>query len=99
MNKAKYEGLSDTAKAAVDENSGMKWALIAGQGYDDADAAAAPILAQSMEEVAISDDTLPEWQAAADRATSSYLAELDGKGLPGTQTYEAIKGFVTQCEG
>lgn len=99
MNKAKYEGLSPTAKAAVDENSGMKWSMIAGQGYDTADAAAAPVLAESMEEVAISADTLPEWQAAADRATASYLTELDEKGLPGTATYEAIKGYVVECGG
>ena len=37
MNKNAYDRLSDAGKAAVDENTGMKWALIAGKGFDDSD--------------------------------------------------------------
>ena len=40
---------------------------------------------------------LAEWQAAADRTTKGYLAELDAQGLPGTETYGKVKGYVAEC--
>lgn len=98
MNKARYDGLSDNAKAAVDANSGMKWALIAGKGYDEGDKVAEAALSSTIETHTIAASELPEWQAAADRATSDYLASLDAKGLPGTETYKAVQGFVSECQ-
>ena len=98
MNKDTYDGLSEAAKAAIDDNTGMKWALIAGKGFDDADAAAYPKIAATGEIYQIPESELAEWQAAADRATAIYLEELDGKGLPGTATYAAVQGYVAECE-
>lgn len=98
MNKRKYENLSDKAKAAIDANSGMKWSLVAGKGYDDADAAAIESLKATSETFEIPDAEMAEWQAAADRAKEIYLSELDGKGLPGTETYEKIQGYVSDCQ-
>jgi hypothetical protein len=45
----------------------------------------------------IAGSELPQWQAAADRTTAGYLAELDAQGLPGTETYEKVKGYVAEC--
>ncbi|MEJ8473178.1 TRAP transporter substrate-binding protein [Roseibium algae] len=98
MNKRKYEGLSEKEKAAIDANSGMKWSLIAGKGYDEADAEAIKSLEASSEIFEIPEAEMTEWQAAADRAKAIYLSELDGKGLPGTETYETIKGYVSDCQ-
>ncbi|RAH97270.1 C4-dicarboxylate ABC transporter substrate-binding protein [Acuticoccus sediminis] len=98
MNKDKYESLSPAAKAAVDANSGMKWSLVAGRGYDKADAEALAEIEESSEVLKISDEELPEWQAAADRATEIYLEELESKGLPGRETYEKVKEYVASCE-
>lgn len=98
MNKDRYESLSDKAKAAIDANSGMKWAMIAGKGYDNGDVTAEAALGANITTHTISADELPKWQAAADKTITDYLAELDGKGLPGTATYEAAKSFVAECE-
>ncbi|MEM1386640.1 MAG: TRAP transporter substrate-binding protein [Pseudomonadota bacterium] len=98
MNQAAYDRLSDAGKKAVDENTGMKWALVAGKGFDASDARAYPKIESSGEIYQIPEAELAEWQAAADRATALYLAELDEAGLPGTETYEAIQGFVSECE-
>ncbi|TYC64286.1 TRAP transporter substrate-binding protein [Rhodobacterales bacterium] len=98
MNKRKYDALSPKAKAAVDANSGMKWSLIAGKGYDDADAAAIQSLKDSSETFEIPEAEMAEWQAAAARAKDIYLSELDGKGLPGTETYKAVQGYVSECQ-
>ncbi len=98
MNKNAYDSLSDAGKAAVDENIGMKWALAAGKGFDDSDARAYPGVAESGEIYQIPESERAEWEAAAERAKEIYLAELDGNGLPGTETYNAIVGFVSDCE-
>ncbi len=97
MNKRKYESLSEKAKAAIDANSGMKWSLVAGKGYDEADAAAIEELKSNSETYEIPEAELAEWQAAADRAKEIYLTELDSKGLPGTETYAKIQGYVEEC--
>lgn len=98
MNKGAYDRLSESGKAAVDENTGMKWALIAGKGFDDGDARAYPGVAESGEIYQIPESERAEWEAAAARAKEIYLSELDGKGLPGTETYTAIQGYVSECE-
>lgn len=97
MNKRKYESLSPKAKAAVDANTGMKWSLVAGRGYDAADAAAIEELKDISETYEIPEAELAEWQKAADRAKEIYLNELDSKGLPGTETYEKVKGYIAEC--
>lgn len=99
MNKAKYEALPASQKAAIDANSGMKWAMIAGRGYDDADKVAKEKLGAGLEQFEISEEERVEWEAAAQRATQSYLSQLDDSGLPGTKTYEAFKTYVEECEG
>jgi len=98
MNNNAYERLSDAGKAAVDENTGMKWALIAGQGFDASDARGYPIAAENGTIHQIPESERAEWEAAAERAKELYFAELEGKGLPGRETYAAIQGYVTECE-
>jgi TRAP-type C4-dicarboxylate transport system substrate-binding protein len=98
MNKAKYEALSPAAKAAVDANSGMDWALKAGRGYDAADLRASAELASGLEQFEIPAAERAQWSAAGDRATAKYLSDLDAAGLPGTKTYEAVKGYVAECQ-
>ncbi|WP_121067607.1 TRAP transporter substrate-binding protein [Chachezhania antarctica] len=97
MNKDVYESLTPEAKAAIDANSGMDWAVTAGRGYDEA---GAKVLAGLDPETVIMLD--PEerarWEAATAETTQAYIKELDDKGLPGTATYEAVKGYVSECE-
>ncbi|SEQ60256.1 TRAP transporter substrate-binding protein [Thalassovita taeanensis] len=98
MNKAKYEALSPEAKAAVDANSGMKWAVTAGKGYDDAGAETLARLETESTVIRLEDAERAHWDEAAQKATDSYISYLDEQGLPGTATYAAVKGYVTECE-
>lgn len=98
MNQRKYDSLSDEGKAAIDANSGMDWALTAGRGFDASDARGYPIAEASGEIYQIPDAERTEWDAAAERAKEIYLNELDSNGLPGTETYEAVQGYVAECE-
>ncbi|GAA6202750.1 TRAP transporter substrate-binding protein [Aquicoccus sp. SU-CL01552] len=98
MNKAKYEALSPEAKAAVDANSGMKWAVTAGGGYDEAGAKVLAELRENSTVIDLSEQERAAWNEAAQKASDSYIAALDAQGLPGTQTYAAVQGYVTECE-
>ncbi len=97
MNKAKYDSLPADLKQIIDDNTGMTWAIRAGQGFDKGDLVGLEATIGTGEFHKIEGAELAEWQAAADRTTKGYLAELDAQGLPGTETYENVKGYVAEC--
>lgn len=98
MNKKAYENLPTDLKKVIDDNSGMKWALIAGLGFDKGDADALPTIKKSGTIHQIDSAEKIKWVEAGERATKAYLAELDDKGLPGTETYEKVKAYVMECK-
>ena len=98
MNKAKYDGLPPDLKQVIDDNTGMAWAIRAGQGFDRGDEIGLEATRGTGEFHKIEGSELAQWQAAADRTTAGYLAELDAQGLPGTETYENVKGYVAACK-
>lgn len=98
MNKSVYEGLSEEAKTAIDANSGMEWALVAGRGYDAADEEALAEIRQNAAVHDIPEAERGEWEEAAARAREIYLDQLEAAGLPGREVYEQFKGFVAECE-
>lgn len=98
MNKAKYENLPADLKQVIDDNTGMIWAIRAGQGYDKGDVIGLEATRGTGEFHQIEGSELAQWQAAADRTTAGYLAELDAQGLPGTETYAKVQGYVAECQ-
>ena len=97
MNKDTYESLPADLRQVVDDNSGLPWAIRAGRGFDAGDRVG--------KEVALENGTLHEiegaerdkWEAAAERITEAYIGELEAQGLPGSETYQAVKGYVAEC--
>jgi len=98
MNKARYDSLPADLKKVIDDNSGLKWAEIAGRGFDKGDIAGLQAAKSTGTIHKIAGAERAAFQAAADRATAAYLKELDDQGLPGTKTYEAVKGYVAACK-
>jgi len=98
MNKKTYENLSTQQKKVIDENSGMKWARIAGRGFDKGDADALPKIKKTGTIHQIEPSEKAKWIAAGKRATKAYLNELDKKGLAGTETYIKVKTYIAECE-
>lgn len=98
MNKAKYEALSPEMKAAVDANSGMEWSVTAGRGYDEAGAKVLAGLRETSTVIELTDEERATWDDVAKQASENYIAELDAQGLPGTETYAAVQGYVSACE-
>ncbi|MBB3066597.1 TRAP transporter substrate-binding protein [Limibacillus halophilus] len=97
MNKAAYDRLGAAGKAAIDANSGMKWAVIAGRGYDQGDIVGREAAAASGTIYQLSDAQTAAWEEAGQRVTESYLTELEAQGLPARQTYADFKGYVADC--
>lgn len=98
MNKKTYENLPPDQKKAIDENSGMKWALIAGRGFDKGDTEALPKIKKTGTIYQIDSTEKTKWIEASQRATKSYLDELDQKGLAGTETYNKVKSYIAECK-
>lgn len=98
MNKDKYESLSPEVKAAVDANSGMKWAVTAGRGYDEAGAKVLEGLKETSTVIELDEEERAKWEAVTAETSESYIRQLDDMGLPGTETFEAVKGYVAECE-
>jgi TRAP-type C4-dicarboxylate transport system substrate-binding protein len=98
MNKAKYEALSPEMKAAVDANSGMEWSVTAGRGYDEAGAKVLAGLRETSTVIELTEEERATWDNVAKQASENYIAELDAQGLPGTETYAAVQGYVSACE-
>ena len=93
-----YDALSPEARAAVDANSGMKWAVTAGAGYDEAGAKVLERLRAESTVIELSDEERAKWMEVARKASDAYVTSLNEQGLPGTETYEAVKGYVSECE-
>ena len=97
MNRDRYEALPDDLRAVIDANSGMDWALAAGRGYDLGDVSGEAVTAASGTIHEIDPAERAAWEAAAARTVARYVAELDAAGLPGTETYAAVQGYVAEC--
>jgi TRAP-type C4-dicarboxylate transport system substrate-binding protein len=98
MNKAKYEGLPADLKKVIDDNSGLAWAIRAGKGFDNGDVVGLEATKGTGAFHKIAGSELEEWEAAATRTTAAYLKELDDQGLPGTETYGKVKGYIAECK-
>lgn len=98
MNKGAYESLPADLKKVVDDNSGMKWALAAGRGYDAGDVVGKTKSLASGTLLALADGEGAAWAKAAATAAEEYLAELEGRGLPARKVYDQAKAYAQECK-
>lgn len=97
MNQRVYDNMPDDLREVVDANSGMKWALIAGEGYDQGDVTGKELAVKSGTVYQLDADERRQWEEAGERATEMYLSELEERGLPAREVYEDFKGYVAEC--
>lgn len=99
MNKRTYEKLPSDLKTVIDNNSGMKWSVNAGKGYDEADLVAIDLIKETGGQInKLSDTERKTWTAAADKVADRYIKSLDEDGLPGSKTYSKIQSYVNECQ-
>ncbi len=98
MNKNTYNNLPDDLKKVIDANSGMKWAVNAGQGYDDADIVGLEKIKSTGGVInTLSDVEKEKWSVISDEVSQAYIAKLDGMGLPGSKTFSDVQNYVSEC--
>ena len=97
MNKAKYDGLSDELKNAIDDNSGAAFSAMAGKIMQDGDArvreaavkAGNNIMVLNAEESAV-------WAEAAQGVYDEWIADMDSKGYDGKALIEEAKALIAK---
>lgn len=100
MNKEVYEGLDDELKAVIDANSGADWSKRAGEIFDDLDTKGRAAAVEAGHEIVTIEGggNNPAWKPVLDKATESYLSELEGKGLPARKVYARALDLAASCK-
>lgn len=100
MNNSVYSSLSDENKAVIDANTGMDWAVKAGEVFDALDVEGRQQAVDAGHEIIeIENGTAnPAWKPYIDSARDTYLTDLNNRGLPAREVYERALELRSQCE-
>lgn len=94
MNKAKWDALSPDIQKTIGEIN-QEWAAKHGEAWDSSDAEGRAFFEEKGGKVLTLDDAeRKNWQAAVKPAVDAYAAELDGKGLNGTEVIGYISSML-----
>lgn len=99
MNKGVYDGLPPDLRKVIDDNSGARWAAIAGRGYDNADVSGKKKTLDSGKLNTLTPEDRLAWQKAGAEAAEGYLAELEARGLPARKIYAQARQYAQECKG
>ncbi|WP_106475764.1 TRAP transporter substrate-binding protein [Phytohalomonas tamaricis] len=101
MNERAYQRLPDNLKKVIDDNSGMKWALKAGEVFDSVDLAGRKEAQAKGEDdhiLTIADPLNdPAWGPPLKQATDKYLNDLEKKRLPAREVYQQAQAAREKC--
>jgi TRAP-type transport system periplasmic protein len=100
MNKDVYEGLPADLKTVIDQNSGKAWSETAAKVFDKMDAIGREAAVKEGHNIYTVEggSNNPAWKPVLDKATESYLAELEEKGLPGRKVYARALELSSSCK-
>ncbi|KAA0009748.1 TRAP transporter substrate-binding protein [Billgrantia pellis] len=99
MSQRTYDGLSPEQQAVIDANSGMKWAENAGAVFDRLDVEGKQEARDAGHTIREIENPLedPDWQAPLQEGIESYLADVEERGLPAREVYEAALAASESC--
>jgi TRAP-type C4-dicarboxylate transport system substrate-binding protein len=99
MNKAKYDGLPADLKAAIDKNSGMKFAELAGNMWDTAGAGVLEMVKKRGNTVTtISEDEKAKWIKTTEPVIDAWIKQVKDKGLDGNKLLEQARALVAKYD-
>lgn len=99
MNKAKYDGLPADLKAAIDKNSGMKFAELAGNMWDTAGAAVLERVKKRGNTITtITADEKAKWVKATEPVAEGWIKQVKEKNLDGGKLIEQAKALVAKYD-
>lgn len=99
MNKAKYDGLPPDLKQAIDKNSGMKFAELAGNMWDDAGALVLErVKKRGNTLTTISEEEKAKWIKATAPVAEGWIKQVKDKNLDGGKLIEQAKALVAKYD-
>jgi TRAP-type transport system periplasmic protein len=99
MNKAKYDSLPADLKAAIDKNSGMKFAELAGNMWDTSGAEVEErVKKQGNTIAAITEDEKQRWIKTTHPVVDAWVKQVKDKNLDGAQLIEEAKALVAKYD-
>jgi TRAP-type C4-dicarboxylate transport system substrate-binding protein len=99
MNKAKYDGLPADLKQAIDKNSGMKFAELAGNMWDDAGALVLDMGKKRGNAItSISAEEKARWIKATEPVTEAWIKQVKEKNLDGGKLIEQARALVAKYD-
>jgi TRAP-type transport system periplasmic protein len=99
MNKAKYDGLPADLKAAIDKNSSMKFAELAGNMWDTAGAGVLEMVKKRGNTVTtISEDEKAKWIKTTEPVIETWIKQVKDKGLDGGKLLEQARALVAKYD-
>jgi TRAP-type C4-dicarboxylate transport system substrate-binding protein len=97
MNKAKYDGLSPDLKQAIDKNSGMKFAELAGNMWDDAGVQVSEMVKKRGNELSsITEEEKARWIKTTAPVIEAWIKQAKDKGLDGAKLVEQARALVAK---
>ncbi|SFU81983.1 TRAP transporter substrate-binding protein [Halomonas korlensis] len=99
MNQRAYDSLSPEQQAVIDANSGMKWAENAGVVFDRLDVEGKREAEDAGHTIREIENPLehPDWQKPLQDGIDNYLAQVEERGLPAREVYEAALTASESC--
>jgi TRAP-type C4-dicarboxylate transport system substrate-binding protein len=99
MNQRAYDRLSPELQSVIDDNSGMLWAEKAGAVFDQLDVEGKQEAKDAGHTIREIKNPLedPDWQKPLQDGIDDYLAELEKRGLPGREVYDAALIASESC--
>lgn len=96
MNQKTYDGLPDVAKTCVDASSGEALISKFGGWWDSWDKAGYDrVVTEGHEITTLSDEQRAEWLKSLEPMVTSFIADLEGKGIDNAQEiYDKLKAFA-----
>jgi TRAP-type C4-dicarboxylate transport system substrate-binding protein len=99
MNEDSYRSLPADLKKVIDNNSGMVLAKWLGETMDAGDVSGRKLVVKTGNTIAKIDKAETErWRQVSDKVTKGWIAEMDKKGMNGTELYKTAKALIEKYD-
>lgn len=99
MNKAKFDGMPADLRAIMDKESGLTFAKLAGNMWDEQGAKIeAMVKARGNKISAISEDEKAKWIKACEPVTAAWVEQMKAKNIDGQKLIDAARALVKKYD-
>jgi TRAP-type transport system periplasmic protein len=97
MNKAKYDGMPAELRAVIDKNSGMAFADLAGNMWDQEAIRVRDMVAKRGNTITVlADDEKARWIKATEPVYGAWIEQMKARNVDGIKLIEAAKALIAK---